>query len=107
MDRQQRLFAALGQVGAGALALEKLVLGNRAIRHLAKRINVQPEKEVAHHRVADQHHLVNAPGRHAERLDCPAHVTGERAAQQAALVVGVKFHPRQHVAAAEALRVLE
>ena len=107
MDRQQRLFAALGQVGAGAFALAKLVLGDRSIRHLAKRIHVQPEEQVAHDRVADQHHLVNAPGRHAERLDRPAHVTGERTAQQPALVVSVELHPRQYVGAAEALGILE
>ena len=89
------------------MALVKLVLGDRTIRHLAKRIHVQPEEQIAHDRVTNQHHLVNAPGRHAERLNSPAHVTGERTAQQPALVVSVELHPRQYVGAAEALGILE
>src|ERR1041385_8537907 len=74
---------------------------------LANGINVQPEKEIAHRRVAGDDEFKNGLWINRKLLDDVREVADERPLEQFPRLVRVVMNPRHHIRPAEPSRVLE
>ena len=107
VERQAEFSGGDLEAGCVSLATPELVLGGRAVGELADRLNVEAKKEVAHRRVAGDHHLDDRARVARQRLDGPPQIAEKHPLEQPAAVLAVVANPRHDVRPAKALGVLE
>ncbi len=110
MHEEAQLVGTAGDPGGVGLAPQHGQLGDRLVGHLADGLDVEVEEQVAHRGVGHDHRLVDLVAVDAALLVDLLETSVERAAQRLAQGAGVGALVRDsahHVAAAEALRVLE
>ncbi len=107
MDGQQAVQTGLHEAGRSPLTLTHLDFGDGAVGILADRVDALAEEEIAHRRVADDHHFVDGLWIDGKLFNRVALITGQRAHQQPARMFSVIRDTRHHLRAAEALGIFK